>query len=70
MIYSSIKKKNELMLLALPLNFLPIIYLQKKKEIQTMYGSIGVFKIWQVADFCSVPIFSHAFGVEEFEYYN
>ena len=24
----------------------------------------------QVADFCSVPIFSHAFGVEEFEYHN
>ena len=32
--------------------------------------ALGVFKIWQVADFCSVPIFSHAFGVEEFEYHN
>ena len=33
-------------------------------------NNLGVFKIWQVADFCSVPIFSHAFGVEEFEYHN
>ena len=41
MIYSSIKKKNELMLLALPLNILPIIYLQKKRNSNFVWIKIA-----------------------------